>query len=259
MVSVIIPAYNAEKTLRSTLDSVLKQTFQNFEVIVIDDCSKDATMALVQEYMEQDSRITYYKNERNSGVSHSRNVGVAKAKFEWIAFLDSDDCWTEDKLEKQLRVANENPDCAFLFTASSFIDKDGIPYEGVFPAPERVTYKQLLKQNVISCSSVMIQKSVMEQHPMIDGTKIHEDFAAWLTVLADVGYAIGVNEPLLIYRIQSTSKSGNRFKSLLMAYRTYRAMHISPIASCYYMCFNVLRSMRKYNNIRKPNQNNLQD
>ena len=250
-VSVVIPAYNAEKTLPKTLNSVLEQTLPPLEIIVIDDCSADNTAAIVAEYAARDSRLLYRKNEKNAGVSHSRNVGVAMASGEWIAFLDSDDCWTPEKLEHQLAAAQKDPTCAFLFTASAFMDQDGCPMTGVFSVAERVTRRELLKQNIISCSSVLIKRDLMIRHPMRDGTKMHEDFAAWLDVLSDTPFAMGVNEPLLVYRIQSTSKSGNRWKSLLMAWRTYRAVQISPIATIYYMCFNVTRSMKKYKNIKK--------
>ncbi len=249
-VSVVIPAYNAKRTIGQTLDSVLSQTLPPLEIIVVDDCSTDGTASVVAEYAARDTRVLYQKNEKNAGVSHSRNEGVAAAHGEWIAFLDSDDCWTPDKLEKQLAAAQKDPSCEFLFTASAFMDQNGTPFTGIFPVAERVTYRQLLKQNIISCSSVLIKRELMIKHPMRDGTKLHEDFATWLDVLRDTPYAVGVNEPLLIYRIQSTSKSGNRWKSLLMAWRTYRAVGISPFSTFYYMCFNVIRSMKKYKNVK---------
>lgn len=157
MISIIMPAYNAQRTLHQAVDSALCQTHQNIELLIIDDFSSDSTGQIAEEYIKQDRRVRLLKNGKNLGVAVSRNRGVDAARGEWIAFLDSDDAWTEDKLEKQLSCAVVRHG-EFIFTGSAFMDADGNRKVGLLHVPEQVTYKELLKQNVISCSSVMIKK-----------------------------------------------------------------------------------------------------
>ena len=231
-ISVIMPAYNAEKTIESAIESVLRQTFTDFELIVINDCSKDKTGEIIRTFAERDSRVAVIENEKNSGVSYSRNTGIARAAGEWIAFLDSDDMWREDKLERQLRTLEENPESVVSYTASSFIDSEGNPFDYVMEAEERTVYSTLLRKNLMSCSSVMIKASVMKGLRM-PSDRMHEDYYVWLTVLRDGGYACGVNEPMLIYRLSANSKSSSRIKSAKMLYNTYRAVGYNPVVSAF--------------------------
>lgn len=186
---------------------------------------------------------------KNIGVAATRSRGVSLANGEWIAFIDSDDCWEKRKLDKQVDCITTN-NAEFVFTGSSFIDELSNPYNAIFEVPYTVNYKQLLKQNVISCSSVLIMKSYMEMFNM-DNDNTHEDYSAWLRILKTIPFAYGINEPLLIYRITRTSKSGNKLKSLMMAYRTYRYVGLGLISSCYYMCWYIVRGIRKYKKIKR--------
>lgn len=229
-VSVVIPAYNATRYLEATVHSVLTQTFQDFEILIVDDCSKDDTWALMQSLAEKDDRIICLRNEKNSGVAETRNYAVKQARGEWIAFLDSDDVWREDKLEKQLALIAEEPTAALTYTASSFMDQDSKPYSYIMEVPGQVDYRTLLGRNVISCSSVMVKKSVMERYPM-GSSQTSEDYGAWLRILREVQYAYGVNEPLLCYRVARGSKSSNRLKAAGMHYRTYRDVGYTPLVS----------------------------
>lgn len=157
MISIIMPAYNAQRTLHQAVDSALRQTYQNIELLIIDDFSSDSTGQIAEEYIKQDRRVRLLKNDKNLGVAASRNRGVDAARGEWVAFLDSDDAWAADKLEKQLSCAAARHG-EFIFTGSAFMDADGNRKVGLLHVPAQVTYKELLKQNVISCSSVMIKK-----------------------------------------------------------------------------------------------------
>jgi len=249
LVSIIIPAYNAEKYIKGTLDSVLAQTYTNFEAIVVNDCSKDNTEKIIDEYVAKDSRIKKYNNPKNSGVSYTRNFAISVANGEWIAFVDSDDMWEPTKLEKQINFANTTEGADFIYTGSSFIDEDGNPYNHVMNVPEKVTYKELLKQNIISCSSVLIKKECLEGVKM-PSDKMHEDFATWLTILKNKDCAYGINEPLLIYRISRNSKSGNKKKAAKMTYEVYKYAGLNIFQRAYYMFNYVYRSLKKYNNIK---------
>lgn len=223
MISIIMPAYNAEKTIRESIQSIIAQTFIDWELIVIDDGSSDDTADILSELADSDSRIHFLQNEKNSGASYTRNRAVALAKGEWIAFLDSDDLWKPEKLEKQLALCDKYPDMVICYTASSFIDDNGKPYSYVMSAIEKLTYNTLLRKNLMSCSSVMIRTSVMKEIKM-PSDKMHEDYFVWLTVLREHRIAYGINEPLLVYRLCTNSKSSNRIKSAKMLFNSYRAV-----------------------------------
>lgn len=248
LVSVIVPAYNAEKFVGETLDSILGQTYRNFEVIVIDDCSKDGTYAVLEEYAAKDERVRIFKNEKNSGVSETRNRGVALAQGELVAFLDSDDVWYEDKLRQQVELMRANPDCPLAYTGVAHMDCEGNRYGYVLPVPESVDYKTLLRQNIIICSSVMAKKSVLEMYPFRHD-EMHEDFAVWLQILRDVGCAKGVPEPLICYRVAAGTKSSNKLKSALMTWRVYRYVGIGFFKRLYYMPSYIITGLKKYKGI----------
>lgn len=249
MISIIMPAYNAEQYIESAIQSVRKQTVTDWELIVVDDLSSDNTAKIVSEIMREDARIHLICNEQNQGVSYCRNMGVQKANGEWIAFLDSDDCWKTEKLEHQLAVAEEK-DAQFIFTGSAFMDEDGQEKDYILQVKDITSYKELLKQNIISCSSVMIKKDLMLQYPMGESKGVHEDYETWLRILRKTGCtAYAVNEPLLIYRLRKNSKSGNKMKSALMHFRVYRMIGLSLIASLIYFGFYIFRGLKKYKNL----------
>ena len=252
-VSVIMPAYNAERFIAEAIGSVIAQTFCDWELIVIDDCSSDLTQTVAQQYAQKDARIRVIKNAENSGVSVSRMAGIQASRADWVAFLDSDDLWREDKLEKQFAFVQEHPDAQILFTASAFISEKGEPYSYVLQVPETVTYRQLLRGNVMSCSSVLVKRDLMLRYPMEDD-RLHEDYASWLQILRDVPCAHGINEPLLIYRLAKGSKSSKRISSAKMVYRTYRALSMNPVESgcntVLYAGYSILKRWR----IRRKNR-----
>lgn len=248
MISIIMPAYNAEKTLEFAVRSVLAQTYKDFELIIINDCSKDKTPELIQKLMDEDSRIRTINNEKNSGVSVTRHRGVEVAKGEWLAFLDSDDAWTPDKLEKQVALQKKTG-ANLLFTGSSFINADGEKINAILHAPEKIGYRKLLKQNLVSNSSVMIRKSLYQKHESM-GDNMHEDFTCWLKVLRSGEMAYGIDEPLLIYRLSPTSKSGNKVKAAKMNWNTYRAIGLNVFQAAYYEAWYVVNGLLKYRNLR---------
>ena len=248
LVSIIMPAYNCEKYITEAIASVVNQTYPNWELIVIDDGSQDNTINIVEGLALKDKRINLCQNEHNIGVSKTRNKGISIAKGQWIAFLDSDDCWAPEKLERQLCISEKHKDVEFIFSASHFMDENGGLYKWIMPVPKVVTYRDLLKHNVISCSSILISRQCLGNNRMISDA-IHEDFALWLEILKNGTIAYGINEPLLIYRVSSNSKSGNKIKSAKMLYKTYRFLKINIFITLYYMFFYALYGFKKYNNI----------
>ncbi len=244
-ISIIMPSFNSEKTISSSIESVLNQTYHNWELILIDDGSSDQTISIIQSYIHQDSRIIFLQNQQNLGVSFTRNRGIAKASGNWIAFLDSDDQWHPDKLKKQVRVIERNPKVDLVYTGSSFFYSSGRQSEYILQVPKSISYHTLLKQNVISCSSVLVKKALTEKYPM-KRDEMHEDYAVWLQILRDGYCAWGINEPLLRYQLSDHSKSSNKKKAAIMTYKVYRFMGLNELETFYYFSCYTWRNLKKY-------------
>lgn len=244
LVSIIMPAYNAEKTLAESVESVINQTYKDWVLFILDDGSKDKTRTISLEYAKVDERILYLPNEKNIGVSQTRNRGINLSKGDWIAFLDSDDMWEETKLEDQIR------DCLkkgyyFSFTSSKYIDENGVPYPGIFEVPEEVNYEKLRKHNVISTSSVLINKDIIRNIRM-EFDDLHEDYLFWLRILQEGASAKGINKPLLTYRISKTSKSGNKIKSIKMTSGVFKQLGYNFFQILYYTASHLFNAYKKY-------------
>lgn len=246
LISVVIPAYNAEKTIEKTIQSARAQTYSNIEVIIVDDHSRDRTAEIAAAYAKKDNRIKVVQNQSNKGVASARNRGVGEAKGEWIAFLDSDDRWEPSKLEKQSDVLRKSHSSHLCYTGSAFENDEGIRSSYILSVPKKLRYCDLLKQNLISCSSVLVRKEALLAFPMKSDPMIHEDLAAWLKILKDGSAAVGINEPLLIYRISSESKSGNKLRAARMQWRTYREAGIGCLKSIRYFLIYAWRNIKKY-------------
>lgn len=247
LISIITPVFNSELYLEETIISVIKQSYTNWELILIDDGSTDNSFNIMKSMEKKDNRIKVFKNDNNLGVSNTRNRGIEISEGKWIAFLDSDDSWDHLKLEKQIKVI-ESKECCFVFTGSKYINEKGIPFKGIMNVPDKINYKQLRKHNVISCSSVLVTKDVFNNIKM-ENDDMSEDFAVWLKILQKDIIAYGVDEPLLIYRISRNSKSGNKLKTFQMAYKVYRFIGINPISSTYYTLNHLVASIFKYKKI----------
>lgn len=246
-ISIIMPAYNAEKYIKYSIESVINQSYSNWELLVIDDGSKDDTIAIVEGFIKNNKNIYLIKNEVNMGVSATRNKGIDRASGNWIGFLDSDDIWDIYKLEKQIETAKAQS-AKFVFSGVSYINEKGIPYPGTFEVPKTVDFNELKKHNVISCSSVILKKELLGEIRM-ENDDMHEDYAFWLRILKLGEVALGINEPLLIYRISRKSKSGNKVKTIAMTYKVYRFIGLPKIQSVYFMMRHIISSMYKYKKI----------
>lgn len=248
LISIIMAAYNAELTIGQAVTSVLNQTYKNFELLIIDDCSKDNTLAIAKKFSDNDERIRIIRNKENSGVSYTRKHGLKEAKGDWIAVLDSDDAWAADKLEKQIRLQKDTGGDLF-YTGSAFMDNNGNPIDWYLHAPQKIQYKQLLKQNLISNSSSLVRKELYKKYYVSDD-RMHEDFAVWLGILKSGKSAYGVDEPLLIYRLSKNSKSGNKLKAAKMNWNTYRYIGLNVFEAFYYECWYIVKGMLKYSNLK---------
>ena len=198
------------------------------EVIILNDCAKDGTEDVIRKYLS-DPRVRYIRNEKNLGVAKTRNRGVRLARGKYVAFLDSDDWWEPDKLDKQLQ-ALEREHVVLCSTARALVNSDGNPMGKVIPVKERITYRELLKHNSINCSSVLVLREVMLEFPM-EHEDSHEDYITWLKILKKYGNACAINEPLLKYRLSTTGKSGSKWKSARMTFKVYRYMGFGLLKS----------------------------
>ena len=249
LVSVVMAAYNAEKTIQQAVLSVLGQTYQNLELLVVDDGSSDNTEAVVKELAVKDNRIKLMHSASNHGVSYARKYALKKARGSWVAILDSDDVWRPDKLEKQIRFQKEK-EAELLFTGSAFMDATGRRLKWELHVPEKLGYRKLLKQNLVSNSSVLVKKSLYETFYVRDD-RLHEDFAIWLA-LTKTGISVyGIDEPLLIYRLGKSSKSGNKLYAAKMNWNTYRYVGLDVFQAGYYMAWYMVNGIFKYRHLRE--------
>jgi len=251
IVSVIMPAYNSAGTLVDAVSSVLKQTYENIELLISDDASTDDTPEICQTLASRDRRVRVISNPSNLGALKTRLKAVKEAKGEWIAFLDSDDLWRPDKLLKQLALRDDTG-CDLVYTGSSFIDENGRPFEWIMHVPERIQYRQLLRQNIISNSSVLVKKDLFLRFAPDSEDKhdMHEDFACWLGMLRAGINARGIDEPLITYRLSKSSMSGNKFKAYSMNMNTYKYVGLGFFSRLYYqMCYSV-NGIKKYRHLR---------
>lgn len=242
LVSVVIPAYNCANFIRQALDSALIQDVP-LEIIVINDCSRDHLDRVMQEYLKY-PQIRYLKNERNLGVSETRNRGVQLARGEYIAFLDADDYWEEDKLKKQLALIREKG-TVICSTARELMNLNGELTGYILPVKTEYTYQDIRLQNQINCSSVLIKREVALEFPMHHDDS-HEDYLMWLEVLKKHEKGCAVNEPLLKYRITDTGKSGSKWNSAKMTYRTYRYMGFNWFQTALFFISYAFHGTRKY-------------
>lgn len=247
MVSIIMAAYNSEKTIGDAIESVIKQSHKYWELIVVIDGSFDRTNDIVEGYVKADDRIRVVVNEMNQGVSKCRYKGAQEAKADWIAILDSDDMWTPKKLEYQL-VYQKKYDADIVYTASSFIDANGNAKSWIMEVPRSISYRKLLSQNIISNSSALVKKDLYIDN-YVFGDDMHEDYALWLNILKKGYKAVGINKPLLIYRLSDNSKSSNKLKAAKMNYKTLRNVGINIGKTSFYMVRYGINGIKKYRKI----------
>lgn len=244
MVSVITPTYNSEKFLEDTIKSVLNQTYKNFEMIIVDDCSSDNTLVIAKNYSDNDKRVKFYKLEENSGAAVARNKAIELAKGKYIAFLDSDDLWDSTKLEKQLRFMNAG-NIGFSFTSYRFISESGVLLDKEVKIPISMNYKQLLKNTAIGCLTVIVDRNLVGDFRM-PLVRAGQDTATWLSILRNGNNAYGYNETLASYRRVGGSISSNKLKALRRTWNTYRNIEkLSLISSYYYFSMYVFNAIKR--------------
>jgi len=243
-ISIVMPAFNSEETISASIESVLSQTFKNWELIIVDDASEDGTAKLVlREY--DDKRIKLIQNSANMGPAGARNVALECATGDFVAFLDADDLWTPEKLKLQLSFMQNN-NCAISFTSYWRLGKTDSQKHQEKKAAKVISYEDLLDQNGIGCLTAMIDRRKLPNLRfsnlseimgsvktnrllkfLLKGRVGHEDYAFWLSALRPLEgqpplLALGLDEPLAYYRVSSGSFSANKFQAALSQWFIYR-------------------------------------
>ena len=219
-ISIILPVYNAERYINRTITSILQQTYTDFELIAIDDCSTDSSLQKLKEWETKDRRIKVLINTHNMGVADTRNKGIATAKGMYICFIDSDDTWHSDKLVQQLEWM-QRTGSDFSCTEYDMVDDEGrfIKHRSVHT--QAIQYDDLLKENYIICSSVMIKTDLAKQHYM-NGTYVHEDYIYWLDLLKAGARGTVLQENMVRCRQVHTATITNKRKAAKGRWQIYR-------------------------------------
>lgn len=245
LVSIIMPSFNSEHYIVQSIESVLKQTYSNWELLITDDVSLDNTVNIIDSYASRDSRIKLFKLKTNSGPAIARNNSLKQSSGSLISFLDSDDTWEPLKLEIQVKFLSENPTCPLSFTSYNIVDKSNVVIRKL-KAPKITTYSELLKSCTIGCSTVMINKHVTGNILMPE-IKKRQDFALWLSILKKHKFALGIDIILTNYRTGNDSVSSNKFKVIKYQWLTYyKIENLGILKSLYYMFHWAVRGFLKH-------------
>lgn len=243
LVSIITPSYNSEQHIKLTISSVLAQTYQNWEMLIIDDCSNDSSVSIIEEYTLDEPRIKLLRNTKNMGVAQSRNKGITASSGDYIALLDSDDIWFPIKLEKQLQFMLDK-NILMSYSAYNTIDSNN-NILGYFPVKEKTTYSDLLRTSTIGTLTMIY--NVRQLGKLYFENIGHEDYLLKLHILKKIPYAQGLNEILASYRIVEKSVSSNKLKAALWQWKIYRDIEkISLCKSIYYFLHYAYYGIFKY-------------
>lgn len=244
-VSVITPVYNAHLFLKESIQSVINQSYNNWELLIIDDCSTDNSISIIQKFLQIDSRIKYFKTNTPSGSPIlPRNIGIENAKGRYIAFLDSDDAWLPNKLETQLKMFEQYEDMVICFSNYEKMTEKGERNNRIVQAPIIASYKQMLLGNVIGCLTAVydtkkVGKVFFQNHS-------HEDYILWLEILKKGYTARNTNTVEALYRVRENSVSSNKLKTLSWQWDIYRNVeNIGLFRSCYYFMNYAYRAYKK--------------
>lgn len=232
LISIVMPVHNAEKYVQQTVASVRRQSYENWELILVEDASTDGTLEVLEKLEKSDSRIRLIKNEGEHGASYARNAGIAAATGRYLAYLDADDIWSRHKLEEQLAFMKEKG-AVFTFTAYEFGDADCKGTGKVVRVPDKLDYKRALSRTVIFTSTVMFDLSHIDKELIYMPHIKSEDTASWWKILKSGVTAYGLNKVYVIYRISGNSLSSDKIEALRRIWNLYRkSEHLSLPYSC---------------------------
>lgn len=245
-VSIITPTFNSEKYLQKTYESLVDQSFTNWEWIVVDDMSSDSTVSILKELSSKDERMRFYLQEKNMGAGPARNRAIKESKGKYIAFLDSDDIWHKEKLQIQIDYMKKNKS-AFSHTSYGFIDSSGNKIRSTFHvSSKKVGYKDLLKRTEISCLTAVYDSEKIGKRYMPD-IRRKQDYGLWLDILKDGYFSEPIDVELAYYRQHSGSATSNKFSLIMKHYQFLRVQQgLSMINSLKYTIYWGINGLIKY-------------
>lgn len=220
LVSVIVPCYNMERFISDTIDSVRRQTYPHWELLIVDDASTDGTVDVIQKHCAQEDRIHFVVKPKHSGIADTRNQCLKMAKGRYLAFLDADDLWHPEKLEQQLQFMTEQ-NIGFSYSSYDCVDESGNPTGKTIKAAGDLDYNAYLHNTIIGCSTVMLDTEKVG-NVVVPNFRTSEDTATWLNILRKGFIAYAIEQPLTSYRIRQHSASSNKLKASSDLWRVYR-------------------------------------
>ena len=243
LVSVIMPCHNMERFIADTIRSVIQQTYPHWELLIVDDASSDGTLQAIHGFSEQDRRIRVAIQAQHAGIAATRNQCILMAKGRFLAFLDADDIWHPDKLERQLQFMLDHH-IVFSYTSYDLVDESGNPLGKTIKTAGDLNYKAYLRNTIIGCSTVMVDTELVGP-VVVPDFRTSEDAATWLDLMKKGFKAYAIEEPLTSYKIRRNSASSNKFKASADLWKVYRQNEKLPFPqavfffSCY--VFNAIK------------------
>lgn len=235
LVSIITPSYNSSQYICETIEGIINQTYENWELLITDDCSNDNTVEIIEKYVSADNRVKLYRLDRNSGAGICRNNSIEKANGRFIAFCDSDDVWMPKKLEMQLRFMQKN-DCALTYSSYMTMDEKS-NVNGIVVCMNRISFASMKRDDGIGCLTAIYDTDKVGKMYMSSLRK-RQDWGLWLEILKKCRVAYGIKEPLAYYRIRANSISNKKISLVKHNINVYRKiLHFSLIKSYLYFLF----------------------
>jgi teichuronic acid biosynthesis glycosyltransferase TuaG len=244
LISIITPSYNSSKFINETIHSVLSQTYPNWELIIVDDNSKDSSAEIISNYIEKDNRIKLIKHQENLGAAQARNTALKHARGRYIAFLDCDDYWEVEKLGLQVKFMQEKH-CPISFTEYAVMSEDFSEKYYSIKVPESISYKGYLKNTIIGMSTSMIDTKLVEPFSFYN-IRTRQDTYLWITLLKRGHIAFGIPKELTKYRLRKTSISANKIKAAKRVWFLYYNLEkLGFFKSFYYFVHYAYNAVRK--------------
>ena len=243
LISVVIPTYNSGQFIRKTLQSVINQTYGNWEILITDDCSQDNTVQVVREIMQNEKRIKLFEQRENQGPARARNIGIKHARGKYIAFLDADDSWLSEKLQIQTRFMEEQG-LGISFTDYYLLNEHSDSKKKFQSLLSEVNYTDIVRFNYIACSTVMYNQDSLGKHFMPD-IRNRQDWGLWIKLIKIAGTAVRISQPLTNYLLREDSISSNKLNLVKYHWYIYRRfLRFSLLKSLLYLSRNIFMHLK---------------
>ena len=244
LVSVIVPCYNMERFISDTIESVRRQTYPHWELLIVDDASTDNTVEIIKRWSKEEPRIHIAIKEEHSGIADTRNQAIGMAQGRYYAFLDADDLWHPEKIEIQLKFMTDR-NIGFSYSSYECVDESGKPTGKTIKTAGDLDYTAYLRNTIIGCSTVMLDTEKVGE-VVVPNFRTSEDAATWLNILKRGFIAYAIKQPLTSYCIRTRSASSNKLKASADLWKVYRQNEKLPFfKALYYFCHYAFNAIKK--------------